>query len=285
MASWLKTILPWPSFGAGALLGYFWLLFHDGSFYDWNEKGILPDHHSFSLAALLACNATNDLLLCFSRLVMLEDNSKTPALRWLLKNLKSIIKRRKRVLRKRMASKELVLTWFGRKSILFLWSLAPCVLVAMVQLSFGLRGITLWWYHPNHDDHDWLNPLLDSLFVVGDCGLRKSAKPWLYEGFWLQFPDRECQSHILAPIVSGLTRFVLWDGLPIQNMRFWSWCDQRYGSKVEHHFDGNVLDLVWFCGGLWKFPFIYPTEKLQNKLSKKCFSRINRKRGQKSVIR
>ena len=66
------------SFGVGALLGYFASFLMMGHFYDFrNEKGILPEitiHFHWQL--LLAWWCYQRPSLCFSRLVMLEDNSK-----------------------------------------------------------------------------------------------------------------------------------------------------------------------------------------------------------------
>ena len=66
------------SFGVGALLGYFASFLMMGHFYDFrNEKGILPEitiHFHWQLLLALVILPTPSL--CFSRLLMLEDNYK-----------------------------------------------------------------------------------------------------------------------------------------------------------------------------------------------------------------
>ena len=197
----------------------------------------------------------------------------TPALRLLKKSPSPIkVKRRKRVPKKENGFlKELSssLIWGENRS---------CFCGLWLHVFCGHGSIVLWpqglhrWYHPNHDDHDWLNPLfLDSLLSLGIVVSESRETLALMKAFG--YTDRECQSHILAPYrFWAYLGFVLGTVLPIRYHGDFDRCDQRYGSWKDWAslwWECVLLDLAWFCGGLWK-----PLLSIQQKTPKQTIKEV-----------
>ena len=99
---------------------------------------------------------------------------------------------------------------------------------AMVQLSFGLRDYT--------DDIIQTMMIMIGLILsfsilflsLGIVVSESRETLALMKAFG--YTDRECQSHILAPIVLGLSRICFWDSLSIWHHGNLDRCDQRHGS-------------------------------------------------------
>ena len=113
-------------------LEHFWLFrfFFSwmGHFYDFrNEKGILPDitihFHWQLLVALVILPTTFFMVLAIG---YARRQLQTPALRLLKKSPTPIKVKRRKGPRKEILPKRATLSRLWRKSILFLWSLAPC---------------------------------------------------------------------------------------------------------------------------------------------------------------
>ncbi len=187
--------------------------------------------------------------LCFSRLVMLEDNSK-PRLfdYWKSPQVLSRSKGGRGFQEREYFLKELSssLIW-GRKSILFFVVFGPCVLRPWFNCPWP-QGITQmisskpWW--------SWLASILSFsiLFLsLGIVGLSESRETWSYEGF-LATLIVNAKVIFSLPIVLGLSRFT-WDGLPIRyHGDFDRWSKIRFLKRLSITLMGMcALDLLGFA--------------------------------------
>ncbi len=132
------------------------------------------------------------------------------------------------------------------------------------------------WHHPNHDDHDWLDPFFSLFFCHWGLSSQKVAKPWL---LWRLLATQIVSCcHIPSPLsFLGLFRFVLGTAYQYAIMEILIGVIKiRFLKRL------SITLMGMFASGLWSVLlcleslFIYLTENSKSKPSKKSILANNR---------